>query len=211
MRLDHVSYACTTTEIADVIQRIGSDLGAVFVDGGRHPSFGTRNFVLPLSGGCYVEVVSALDHPAAEKAPFGRAVARRAHDGGGWMSWVVSVDDVGPVEGRLGREARAGRRVRPDGHELAWKQIGVLDVIEDPQLPFFVEWVSPADEHPSCGASSVSISKIELCGESDAVFSYLGTSADMPFEGVEVAWVDADEPGLVAVWFQTPHGDIRLD
>jgi hypothetical protein len=211
MRLDHVSYACTTTEIADVIQRIGSDLGAVFVDGGRHPSFGTRNFVLPLSGGCYVEVVSALDHPAAEKAPFGRAVARRAEDGGGWMSWVVSVDDVSPLEGRLGREARAGRRVRPDGLELSWKQIGVLDVIEDPQLPFFVEWVSPAADHPSQGASSVSVSKIELCGEPEAVYSYLGTAAGVPLEGVDVVWVDAEETGLVAVWFQTPHGEIRID
>jgi hypothetical protein len=211
MRLDHVSYACTTTEIADVIQRIGSDLGAVFVDGGRHPSFGTRNFVLPLSGGCYVEVVSALDHPAAEKAPFGRAVARRAEDGGGWMSWVVAVDDVGTVESRLGREASVGRRVRPDGHELAWKQIGVLDVIEDPQLPFFVEWVSPPDEHPSQGASSVVISKIELCGEPDALPGYLGVSADGPLDGIDVAWVDAEVSGLVAVWFQTPHGDVRID
>ena len=75
MRLDHISYACTTSELADTIQRIGGDLGATFLDGGRHPSFGTRNFILPLAGGCYVEVVSALDHPAAEKAPFGRAVA----------------------------------------------------------------------------------------------------------------------------------------
>ncbi|MCX8528340.1 MAG: VOC family protein [Candidatus Nanopelagicales bacterium] len=211
MRLDHVSYACTTAEIADVVQRIGSDLGAVFVDGGRHPSFGTRNFVLPLAGGCYIEVVSALDHPAAEKAPFGRAVARRAHDGGGWMSWVVSVEDVSVVESRLGRQAQPGRRVRPDGHELAWKQIGVLDVIEDPQLPFFVEWGSPETDHPSRGASGVSIAKVEICGDPNAVYSYLGSHTDIPLEGVAVEWVESDEPGLVAVCFSTPHGDVRID
>ena len=211
MRLDHVSYACTTAEIADVIQRIGSDLGAVFIDGGRHPSFGTRNFVLPLAGGCYVEVVSALDHPAAEKAPFGRAVAQRANDGGGWMSWVVAVDDVTAVEGRLGREASQGRRIRPDGHELAWKQIGVLDVMADPQLPFFVEWVSPESEHPSRGSSAVSISKIEICGDPEAICTYLGAAVDVPLDGIDVEWVDADEPGLAAVWFQTPHGVVRID
>lgn len=211
MRLDHVSYACTTTEAVDVIQRIGSDLGAVFLDGGRHPSFGTRNFVLPLAGGCYLEVVSALDHPAAEKAPFGRAVARRAEDGGGWMSWVVSVDDVSAVETRLGREARPGRRVRPDGHELAWKQIGVLDVIADPQLPFFVEWLSPDEEHPSRGGMGVSIAKVEICGDPQAVCDYLGTPAAVPLDGIDVDWVDAEEPGLVAVWFSTPHGDVRID
>ena len=148
MRLDHISYACTTSELADVIQRIGGDLGATFVDGGRHPSFGTRNFILPLANGCYIEVVSALDHPAAEKAPFGRAVAERAKDGGGWMSWVVAVDDIAPIEARIGREARDGHRIRPDGTDLCWRQIGVLDVMDDPQLPFFVQWSSPAADHP---------------------------------------------------------------
>lgn len=211
MRLDHVSYACTSAELADVIQRLGVDLGAAFQDGGRHPSFGTRNFVLPLGGGCYVEVVSALDHPAAEKAPFGRAVARRAQDGGGWMSWVVSVDDVTPVEQRLGREAREGRRIRPDGHELAWKQIGVLDVIADPQLPFFVEWVSPAADHPSHGGGTVMIEKVEICGDPASVCDYLGAPADIPLDGIEVTWVDGEEPGLVAVWFATPHGSVRID
>jgi len=132
MRLDHLSYACTTAEIADVVQRIGSDLGGTFVDGGRHPSFGTRNFILPLAGGAYVEVVSALDHPAALKAPFGQAVHRRAEDGGGWLSWVLAVDDLTPVETRLGRPGARGRRIRPDGVELCWQQIGILDMMESP-------------------------------------------------------------------------------
>ena len=65
MRLDHVSYACAPGELAEVVQRIGSELGAAFVDGGIHPSFGTRNFILPLANDVYVEVVAALDHPAA--------------------------------------------------------------------------------------------------------------------------------------------------
>jgi hypothetical protein len=57
----------------------------------------------------------------------------------------------------------------------------------------------------------VSISKIELCGEPDAVHTYLGSAADVTLEGLDVAWVDAEETGLVAVWFQTPHGEIRID
>lgn len=127
------------------------------------------------------------------------------------MSWVVSVEDVSVVESRLGRQAQPGRRVRPDGHELAWKQIGVLDVIEDPQLPFFVEWVSPETDHPSRGASGVSIAKVEICGDPNAVYSYLGSHTDIPLEGVAVEWVESDEPGLVAVCFSTPHGDVRID
>ncbi len=211
MRLDHLSYACTTSEIADVIQRIGGDLGATFVDGGRHPQFGTRNFILPLARGCYIEVVSALDHPAAEKAPFGRAVAQVAADGGGWFSWVVAVDDISPVEKRLGREARQGHRIRPDGVDLCWKQLGVLNVMEDPELPFFVEWSSSGAEHPSSGGSAVAIERIEIAGEPAAVTTWLGTGGADPLAGIDVDWVEAEDDGLVAVWFTTPHGSVRID
>lgn len=211
MRLDHLSYACTKADLADTVQRIGSDLGATFVDGGRHPSFGTRNFILPLADGCYVEVVAALDHPAADKAPFGQAVSRRAADGGGWLSWVVAVDDVSAIETRLGRESRPGRRVRPDGHELSWRQIGILDVMDDPALPFFVSWESPAADHPSAGGGPVRIARLEMAGDPEAIAAYLGEPADHPLDGIDVSWVDADDRGLAAVWFDTPHGAVRID
>lgn len=211
MRLDHISYACTTGEIADVIQRIGSDLGATFVDGGRHPSFGTRNFILPLADGCYIEVVSALDHPAAEKAPFGRAVAQAAADGGGWFSWVLAVDDISPVETRLGRAAARGHRIRPDGQDLCWRQIGIIDVMNEPWLPFFVEWSSPAAQHPSVGGGPVAVRRIELCGEPESVTSWLGTTAAEAIDEIGIDWVERDEPGLVAVWFDTPNGQVRID
>src|SRR3954469_19816693 len=103
MRLDHVSYATEPAHLADTVQRLGAALGASFVDGGLHPRFGTRNFLLPLADGMYLEVVSALDHPAAFTAPFGQAVRARADQGGGWMGWVVGVSDITAIESRLGR------------------------------------------------------------------------------------------------------------
>ena len=211
MRLDHVSYACSSATLVDVVQRLGSDLGAAFVDGGRHPSFGTRNFILPLQGGCYIEVVAALDHPAAEKAPFGRAVAERAESGGGWLAWVVAVDDLGPVEARLGRTGVPGRRIRPDGYELQWRQLGVLNLMEDPQLPFFVKWDVPAEQHPSHGAADVSIERIEIAGDADIVCTWLGQPAAHLLDDIDVAWVSSDENGISAVSFSTPRGTVRID
>jgi hypothetical protein len=212
MRLDHLSYACTTSEIADVVQRIGSDLGGTFVDGGRHPSFGTRNFTLPLAGGAYVEVVSALDHPAALKAPFGQAVSRRADQGGGWLSWVLSVDDLAPVEQRLGREAARGHRIRPDGVELCWKQIGILDTLDRPEIPFFVHWDCTDTEHPSAvrnGESSITIKAIELSGDDTAVAEMVGGEANLG--DIAISWVDDDDRGVSAVTFNTPSGTVRID
>lgn len=211
MRLDHVSYAVSHSELADTIQRLGASLGAAFVDGGKHPSFGTRNFVLPLAGGMYFEVVSALDHPAAERAPFGKAVRNRAEAGGGWLGWVVSVDDISPIESRLGREAVSGHRTRPDGFDLQWKQLGVIGTLEDAQLPFFVQWLTPQSEHPSANSKGVKLSKIEISGDGSVISEYLGEPSNHPLEDVEVEWVAAEEPGIVAVTFETAHGQIRID
>jgi hypothetical protein len=211
MRLDHVSYAVSPGELADTIQRLGASLGAGFVDGGKHPSFGTRNFILPLAGGMYLEVVSALDHPAADRAPFGQAVRKRAESGGGWLGWVVAVNDLTPIEKRLGREAVAGHRTRPDGFELQWKQLGVIGTLEDAQLPFFVQWISSRDQHPSANANGLKLSKIEISGDSTSISEYLAEPANHPLEDVDVEWVSADEPGIVAVTFQTANGLVRID
>lgn len=212
MRLDHVSYAVRHDELADTVQRLGADLGAGFIDGGRHPRFGTQNFVLPLAGTMYIEIVAALDHPAAEQAAFGKAVRQRADAGGGWLGWVVAVDDIAPFETRIGRPAIDGHRRRPDGYDLQWRQLGVLDLLEDPQLPFFIEWLSPMSEHPSRANSHVRISKIEIAGDADVVATWLGEPSNHPLDDIDVEWVDTtDEPGIIAVTFETPHGSLRID
>jgi hypothetical protein len=217
MRLDHVSYASPIEHLAETVQRLGATLGAAFVDGGRHPSFGTANFLLPLSGGTYIEVVGALDHPAAQSAPFGRAVAARAAAGGGWMSWVVAVPDMGTAEKRLGRSAAAGHRVRPDGYDLRWQQLGVLDTIEDPELPFFVCWQCDPAHHPSAGAAPIAIAGMEIVGDQQRVCQWLGEPAAHPLDDVDVTWLAPDPDagregvGLLAVEFETPRGRIRID
>src|SRR4051812_22426500 len=105
MHLDHLSYAAGPEGLGACVQRIGAKLGAGFTDGGLHPSFGTRNFVLPLADGCYLEIVAALDPPAAARAPFGRAVSARPQAGGGWLAGGVGVQDIPPYEARLNRPA----------------------------------------------------------------------------------------------------------
>ncbi|MET1007327.1 MAG: VOC family protein, partial [Propionibacteriaceae bacterium] len=94
MHLDHLSFAAGHEGLRGTAERLGELLGAEFTDGGFHPRFGTRNQILPLSNGHYLEVVEVLDHPAADKAPFGQAVRSRTEAGGGWLGWVVSVDDL---------------------------------------------------------------------------------------------------------------------
>lgn len=184
-RLDHISYVAPHNQLVDVVQRLGSRVGAAFSDGGIHPRFGTRNFILPLKNNRYLEVVCPLEHPAAEASPFGRAVLQRANEGGGWLTWVVATDDISRVESQLGRTAVEGSRRRPDGKELKWKQIGILGTLEDSQLPFFIQWLT--QDHPSTdGRATAEIKRIEIVGYERTILEWLGSDPGSAFKDVEV-------------------------
>lgn len=212
MRLDHLSYAAGPDGLEATTERLSDLLGEKFVDGGLHPRFGTTNMTLPLRGGQYLEVVAVLDHPASDKAPFGQAVRARSNAGGGWLGWVVAVDDITPVERRLGRRAVAGNRHRPDGVELRWRQIGVRGLQADPQLPFFVQWEVAADLHPAAGATGhVDVTKVEIAGVPERVAEWLGVPADLQLGDFQVDWVAPHgTPGIIAVSFSTPDGVVRI-
>jgi hypothetical protein len=215
MRLDHVSYVTSHDQLADTVQRLGSQIGSTFVDGGVHPRFGTRNFTCALKNGQYIEVVCPLDHPASDVSPFGKAVLKRAAEGGGWLTWVVSVEEVSKIEIRLGRQAVDGHRKKPDGNVLSWKQIGVLGTLEDRQLPFFVEWNS--NSHPSTDGNPIAqIVKIEIAGDENRITDWLGNDlADILGGEIKVIWLNPseteEESGIVAVHLMTPGGVVRVD
>jgi Glyoxalase-like domain len=212
MRLDHLSYAVGRDGIEGTTSRLSALLGESFRDGGVHPRFGTKNRVLPLRGGIYVEVVAVLDHPASDKVPFGQAVRDRTAAGGGWLGWVVAVDDIHPVEQRLGRLSVQGNRHRPDGFELLWKQIGVKGLQADPQLPFVVQWEIDDEEHPSAGASGeLALCALEIAGDPGRVLDWLGEPALAALSDVTVDWVAPHgTPGILAAHFVTADGNVRV-
>lgn len=212
MRLDHLSYAAGPDGLDSTAARLGSLLGEDFEAGGIHPRFGTRNRVLPLGGGTYLEVVAVLDHPASDKAPFGQAVRRRTELGGGWLGWVLGVDDITDAEKRLGRHSVQGNRRRPDGFDLRWRQVGVRGLQSDPQLPFVVQWEVDAAEHPSAGASGdLSLTSLEIAGDPARVAAWLGEQSLTALSDIFVHWVAPHgAPGIVAAQFSTATGTVRI-
>lgn len=212
MRLDHIVFAAGPEGLAATTEALAAILGEDFHDGGNHPRFGTRNAIIPLCDGMYLEAVEVLDHPASDKAPFGQAVRARSELGGGWMGWVVAVEDIRPLELRLGRESVNGNRHRPDGVELLWKQLGVKGLQSDPQLPFFIEWRTDPANHPSVGATgTLSLAALEIAGDPGRVSDWLGESVEQPLEDVKVEWVAPNgTPGIVAAQFQTRNGIVRI-
>ena len=210
MHLDHLSFAAGPEGLEATAQRLGAQLGVSFLDGGFHPRFGTRNQILPLTAGRYVEVVDVLDHPSADKAPFGQAVRARSAEGGGWLGWVVAVDDLAPLEERIGRPAIEGHRHLPDGTVLSWHQLGVKDLQIDPQLPFFVMWSVDAI-HPSVVGREVELLKIEIAGDPTRIDEWLGGRSKEILSDVDIGWcAPQDRPGLAAAIFSTPRGEVRI-
>ena len=214
MRLDHISYVASHDQISDVVNRIGSQIGTAFVDGGIHPKFGTRNFTAPLLNGQYIEVVCPLDHPATDATPFGKAVKQKADAGGGWLTWVFSSSDLQKVEEKFGRKAADGSRTKPDGSELKWKQIGVKEITGAGELPFFIQWLT--EQHPSKDGNSVAkISKIVIADDEQLADSWFKEEIKSGLKDVEIEWVKPEsndgDKGIVAVELMINNNKIRVD
>jgi len=212
MRLDHISFAVGPDGLAGTTVTLAGLLNSKFYDGGIHPRFGTRNMIMPLKDGMYLEVVECLDHPSSDKAPFGQAVRTRSEAGGGWLGWVVAVDDMEKIERRIGRHSMPGNRRRPDGINMEWRQIGVRGMQADPQLPFVISWDSDPAQHPSqTGNAEVELIALEIAGDPKRVSDWLGEPAIEALEDLEVKWVAPHgTPGIVAAQFSTSEGDIRI-
>lgn len=212
MRVDHVVYAAEHDGARATAERLAKLLGVEPVNGGVHPRFGTRNVIIPLLDAHYLEVVEVLEHPAADKAPFGQVVRARSEEGGGWLGWVLSVNDISEQERRLGRAAVEGNRHQPDGVELRWKQIGVKGLQADPQLPFFVKW-EPGVPHPSTsGATDASLESLMIAGDPDRVREWIGLQEGekvSPELGLEFV-APHGTPGIMSVTFDTHDGPVTI-
>jgi hypothetical protein len=214
MRLDHVSYVTSHNQLADTVQRLGSRLGSTFVDGGIHPRFGTRNFTAALKNGQYIEVVCPLDHPATEQTPWGKAVTKRANEGGGWFTWVFSTKDISPIAAKFGRLAVEGHRTRPNGSELKWTQIGVIEIAETREFPFFIQWLST--DHPSQdGIPTAEIEKIVISNKNQLTESWFTNEILESLGDIDIEWVDPiendNQSGIMEVHLSTPNGTVILD
>jgi Glyoxalase-like domain len=214
MRLDHVSYVTSHDQLADTVQRLGSRLGTTFVDGGIHPRFGTRNFTAPLLDGKYIEVVCPLDHPATEQTPWGKAVSKKAQEGGGWLTWVFSTDDISPIEEKFGRKAVDGHRTRPDGTDLKWKQIGVKEITDSRELPFFIQWLT--EDHPSKDGNAIAkITKILIADEGQLSNSWFKEDILRGLSELQIEWVEPSDSegitGILSVQIEVTNQIISID
>lgn len=212
MRVSHLTFVAGPAGLQATVEELSATLQRKFKDGGFHPRFGTRNNILPLAEDRYLEVVEVLDHPAADKAVYGQAVRARQEHGGGWLGWVIAVDDLAPFEARLERKAVPGSRQFPDGRRLEWEQIGIKGLMTDPQLPYFLKWLSPEDVLPSALPGDVRLQTIEIGGSRERVEDWIGEPIGDNFDGIELDFTSLNgHPGVSSVTFDVPGvGEVRI-
>jgi hypothetical protein len=104
--------------------------------------------------------------------------------------------------------------MRPNGTELVWKQIGVKEIIELREFPFFIEWLS--SDHPSQdGIAFAEIEKIEISAANRLEDSWFKEEILESLGDIEIVWVDSKladmQSGIIAVHLTTPSGIVILD
>jgi hypothetical protein len=204
-RIDHVVIA--VTDFGESVARLLREHGLAAVEGGRHPTWGTANWIVPL-GPDYVELVSVVDPAKAAESTFGRFVHAAVASGGGPLLWSVRTDDFEATIERLGLEPSTGARERPDGTSVCWRSAGLETSTTDPSRPFFIEWQVPPEQHPGRTAAAhrvapSGIAWIEVAGDGTVVHDWLG-DPDVP------VLVRPGRPAVLRIGIATSAGVIVL-
>lgn len=157
MVVDHLIYA--VDDLSAGVAEMEARLGASLSPGGSHPKLGTRNALLRLGAGVYLEVVGP--DPAQPRSPEGLWLAdggpplpalvtwaSRSHDLAGLTSGAPAAL-LGPVRGMS--------RVNADGSSVSWTMtMPVRPLPRGGVVPFFIDWgdtIHPSDALPDSGVT----------------------------------------------------------
>lgn len=145
--LDHLLLA--VADLDHAIAAFAERTGVAPAPGGAHPGFGTRNALVALGSGCYLELIAPDPAQPGTVSRFTRLI--------GFADTLATVavrtDDLDGFA-RAANEAglhvtaplRMGR-TRPDGTRLDWSLIFADDTSFGPLVPFAIDW--RGSPHPS--------------------------------------------------------------
>ena len=200
-RLDHLVYA--TPDVDATVGELADRFGVRAVAGGRHPGLGTRNALLALGPGSYLEIIG----PDGESPPSWFGIASLAAPK--LVTWAVK--DTA-LEARAAEAARAGfplgpvesgGRVRPDGERLSWRFTHPRTLSADGIVPFFIDWGS--GPHPSDVAPQ-GVRLLDLRAEHPSPVPIASLLRKLE---IDLRVERGDEPRLAAE-LETPRGRVRL-
>ena len=156
--VDHLIYA--VPDLANGIDETEQRLGTRPVIGGRHPLFGTHNALVSLGNGVYLEIIAP--DPDLRRPDRGRLFGLDHPGPARLVTWVLRGTDIAAAAARAAGAGfdlgtvRAGRREKPDGAVLTWRQTDPYAMALDGALPFLMDWgETPHPSHTAPRAGSL--------------------------------------------------------
>jgi hypothetical protein len=198
VHLDHVLFAVARASAPHLPRQYGLEP----YEGGRHPGWGTANWIVPL-GEAYVELVAVVDEGEARGSAFGRWVAETVRAGGGPLGWAVRPDDLDASAARLGLAIADGSRTMPAGERIEWRSAGIEEAARRPWLPFLIEWADPASFPGKTASPDAAIVRVELEGDADELSDWLDVHS-LPIE------VRPGAAGVTALVLEGASGVVTL-
>lgn len=155
--LDHLVLA--TPDLPGTVATLTTALGVAPVAGGRHDGIGTRNYLLGLTGGGYLEIIGIDTEAPAPTDP--RPFGLDALDGPRLSAWLVRVSGLAATVGRARAaghdpgDPRPLGRTTPDGTDLRWELATPADTSAVAVVPYLIDWLDTP--HPSASLPAVDL------------------------------------------------------
>jgi hypothetical protein len=205
MRVDHLVYATPDLDLGiDTIERL---LGVRATPGGQHLGAGTRNALVALGSGTYLEIVGPDRQQAEPEQP--RWFRIDEIDTPRLVTWAAKADTIDQVSRdaeRLGvglGAIVAGSRRRGDGVLLAWRYTNPRMIVADGVIPFLIDWGTTP--HPSESAAQ-GASLIDLRAEHPQPEPIRGIAGQL---GLGLQIDRGSQPALIAT-IASPRGEVEL-
>nr|WP_246462045.1 VOC family protein [Nocardia transvalensis] len=147
--MDHLVLA--TTRLADTVTTVARLTGVHPVAGGQHVGRGTRNYLLGLGNGAYLEIIGPDPEQPEPRHP--RPFGVDDLTGPKLVAWAVRTDGIDAVvaaaraAGSDPGDVTEMSRATPDGEVLRWRLTGPRTGV----LPFLIDWGDtrhPTDDLP---------------------------------------------------------------
>jgi Glyoxalase-like domain len=148
--------------------------------GGWHEQVGAHTVIVPL-GPSYLELLGV--------------------GGERLIRWSMRTDRIDEAAGLLGVEVEDRSRRHPDGRLLRWRSAGIPESLQNPSLPFLVQW--PEEDWPGNGApDGQRLGWLDVQVPDRSVLQAHTLGADLPLR------VTAGPPALVAVGLRVGESEV---
>jgi hypothetical protein len=191
MRIDHVIYG--VSDLSAASRQFADEYGLGTVGGGDHREFGTRNTIVPVGEGQFIELMAVAEE--GSRHPIAVALSAMIEEGNRPVAVCLRPENLDEVARRLSIDIMFAERHNPDGEVLRWRLAGVDAALGPARLPFFIDWQgaeASLDRQNAEAAHADGIEWVECGGDVEALMQWTG-GQELPLRVVR------GEPGPQAI------------